>query len=198
MHEDEARQQGFGKIAGVDEAGRGPLAGPVVAAACIIPAGLYIVDVDDSKKLTPEKRRVLYDQITKDERISVGVGVISHEEIDRINILNATIQAMLLAVVQLSMRPDFLLIDGLELLQPQIPCKKIIGGDGKSHAIAAASVIAKETRDRIMVDEHKKWPEYGFDKHKGYGTPEHLAAIKKHGPCPIHRMTFAPMSKKGE
>jgi ribonuclease HII len=196
--EKEARQQGISVIAGIDEAGRGPLAGPVVAAACIIPEGIFIQGVNDSKLLTPQKRYALFEHITSDNRIQYGIGIVSHKEIDQINIYQATIQAMLEAVAKLVCEPEILFIDGLDLPHPKIPRKKIIQGDSKSHSIAAASVIAKETRDRLMVEEHQKWPQYGFDKHKGYGTEEHLKAIEKHGPCPIHRMSFSPFTPKVE
>lgn len=194
-YEKEARQRGITLIAGVDEAGRGPLAGPVVAAACIIPEGIYIQGVNDSKLLTPQKRYALFEHITSDKRIHYGIGIIPHKEIDRINILQATIQAMLEAVAKLVCTPELLFVDGLDLPHPTIPRQKILQGDSKSHLIAAASILAKETRDRLMVEEHQKWPQYGFDKHKGYGTEEHLKAIAEHGPCPIHRMTFAPFRK---
>lgn len=195
VHEIACRLNGQSVIAGIDEAGRGPLAGPVVAAACIIPEGVYIPDVNDSKLLTPQKRYALFEYITTDNRIQIGVGVVCNKEIDRINILQATIQAMLMAVAKLVNKPDVLLVDGLDLPYSEIPSEKIYQGDAKSHSIAAASVIAKETRDRIMKEEHKKWPEYGFEQHKGYGTAAHLEAIEKHGPCPIHRMSFSPLKK---
>lgn len=191
-YENAARQQGFSIIAGIDEAGRGPLAGPVVAAACIIPEGVYVVGVDDSKKLLPKKRQEIFERIMSDNRILFGVGIVSHEEIDSINIYQATIKAMLLAIEKLSIKPDVLLVDGMNLLHPVIPSQKIVQGDGLSHSIAAASIIAKQTRDQLMCQEHEKWPEYGFVRHKGYGTEEHLAAIAKHGPCPIHRLSFSP------
>lgn len=193
IYEIAAQQQGHTVIAGVDEAGRGPLAGPVVAAACIIPMDLLIAGIDDSKKLSPKKRQSLFEQLTKDHRIYFGVGIVSHEEIDRINILQASIQAMLLAVAQLTNKPTYLLVDGLKLPHPTIPSEKILQGDQRSYNIAAASIIAKETRDRLMEEEHKKWPDYGFDKNKGYGTEYHLAALAKHGPCPIHRRSFEPV-----
>lgn len=192
-HENEARQQGFKSIAGVDEAGRGPLAGPVVAAACIVPDGVYIVGVNDSKLLTPIQRKELFFHITEELQLEVGIGIVSHEEIDVVNIFQATKKAMFIAVSQLKSTPDILLVDGLELGYPTIPSKKVIGGDRLSHAIAAASVIAKHTRDQLMVEMHVKWPQYGFDKHKGYGTEMHLEALRVHGPCPIHRRSFEPV-----
>ncbi|MBA3957902.1 MAG: ribonuclease HII [Parachlamydiaceae bacterium] len=189
-YEEAARLQGYSLIAGVDEAGRGPLAGPVVAAACIIPQGIFLAGIDDSKKLSPVQRCEFYEQIMSDSRIHVGVGIVSHQEIDQINILQATIKAMLQAIQALVMSPDCLLVDGLKLEHPTIPSQKIIKGDSLSHSIAAASVIAKETRDRLMVEEDKKWPQYGFKQHKGYGTPAHVEALKRLGPSPIHRLSF--------
>jgi ribonuclease HII len=195
VFESEARQKGYTLVAGIDEAGRGPLAGPVVAAACVIPDGILIPGINDSKQLTPQKRYALFEHITSDARISYGVGMVHAKEIDRINILQATIQAMLQAVAKLLVAPHYLLVDGLKLPHPSIPSQKIVQGDAKSYCIAAASIIAKELRDRHMQEEHLKWPEYGFDRHKGYGTPEHLEALAKHGPCPIHRHSFAPIRK---
>ena len=194
VFEIEERQNGFSSIAGVDEAGRGPLAGPVVAAACMIPADVYLVGINDSKKLTHDERDALYAQILAHDQIKFGIGIICHERIDKINIFQASVQAMLLAVAQLDINPDILFVDGLKLPHPSIPCRKIIGGDALSHSIAAASVIAKVTRDRIMVEYHKKWPQYGFDRHKGYATADHIDNLKEHGPCPIHRMSFEPLN----
>lgn len=191
--ENKARRQGFKLIAGIDEAGRGPLAGPVVAAACIIPKEVLIMGIDDSKKLLPRKRQEIYKQIVNDPRICYSVGLIEPEEIDKINIYQATIQAMLLAIDGLATVPELLFIDGMQIPHPKIPSQKIVGGDALSHSIAAASIIAKETRDRIMVEYHAKWPEYGFDMNKGYGTEGHLTALKKHGPCPIHRRSYEPV-----
>jgi ribonuclease HII len=190
LFEREAIKGGYHKIAGIDEAGRGPLAGPVVAAACIIPKGMLIPQVDDSKKLSPQIRKLLFDQITSNPFLSYGVGIISSEEIDKINILQATILAMIQAIENMVIEPDLLFVDGMELKHATIPCRKIIQGDAKSQSIAAASVIAKETRDCLMREYHKNWPQYGFDKHKGYGTEEHRQKILEHGPCPIHRLTF--------
>lgn len=188
-----AQKQGFKAIAGIDEAGRGPLAGPVVAAACIIPFGLKIKGVNDSKQLTEQSRSDLYNIILENPTILSGIGIVSHQEIDRINIYQATIVAMLQAVAALAAVPDMLLVDGLQLPHPSIPCQKIIKGDCKSQSIAAASIIAKVTRDRIMETFHQEWPQYGFNKHKGYATEQHIEAIKKWGPCPIHRMTYEPL-----
>lgn len=179
-------------IAGIDEAGRGPLAGPVVASACIIPDGIYFPGVNDSKKLLPLKRKLLFEQITSNSQVIYGIGIVSPERIDKINIYRATIQAMLEAVEKLGRQPDYLLVDGLKLPHPTLPSQKIIKGDAKSQSISAASIIAKETRDQLMRGYHLEWPLYGFDEHKGYATSKHLLAIEQHGPCPIHRKTFSP------
>lgn len=180
---------GFTCVAGIDEAGRGPLAGPVTAAAVVLPVGLSITGVDDSKKLTPDKREKLF-EIIMTQAISVGVGIISPAEIDRINILQATRCAMLSAVQQLSPPPDYLLIDGISTINSSIPQKTIKKGDSLSLSIAAASIIAKVTRDRIMVEMESKYPGYGFSGHKGYGSAAHMDAIRRLGPSPIHRLTF--------
>lgn len=195
VYERAFRAKGYRCIAGIDEAGRGPLAGPVVAAACIIPEGVLIPGVNDSKKLSPKKRAEIFEHILSDKRILYGVGMVSSEEIDRINILQATIQAMLQAVSKLEVTPEVLLVDGLKLPYPSMIVEKIIKGDAKSQSIAAASIIAKETRDRLMEEIEAKWPGYGFQKHKGYGTAFHLEALKRLGPCPVHRKTFAPISE---
>ena len=192
-HENAARMNGFQFIAGIDEAGRGPMAGPVVAASCIIPAEVYFPGVNDSKQLTPEERDDLFEIISKDVRIHYGIGVISHEEIDRVNIYQAAMLAMLQSLANLDLRPDFLLVDGLHLQHPEILCEKIIGGDALSQSIAAASILAKVTRDRIMKEYHKIWPLYGFDQHKGYCTHQHIEALIKFGPCQIHRRSFEPV-----
>lgn len=191
-----ARSQGYKRIAGVDEAGRGPLAGPVVAAACIIPQGVFFPGIDDSKKLTHRQREQLFASLTQHPKVQYALGVVNAADIDRINIYQATIQAMLQAVGGLKEAPDYLLVDGMPLFHPTVPSQKIIGGDAKSQSIAAASVLAKVTRDRMALEWEITWPQYGFAKHKGYGTPQHLAAIAEHGPCPIHRMTFAPLTPK--
>lgn len=192
-----ARNRGFSKVAGIDEAGRGPLAGPVVAAACILLVNSKtFVGIDDSKVLNAEKRRFFFEKLTSNKKVIYGVGVASVEEIDTINIFQATKKAMERAVAALSLQPDHLLVDGLDLSYPEISSEKVIGGDARSLSIAAASIIAKETRDRLMLKLHEKYPDYGFDSHKGYGTPQHLAAIKAHGPTPIHRLSFAPLRKE--
>lgn len=184
-----AMGNGFTSVAGIDEAGRGPLAGPVLAAAVILPPGLMIDGVDDSKKLTPDKREKLF-EVIMNSATSVGVGIISPADIDRINILQATREAMLAAVQQLSPQPGYLLIDGISTINSTIPQKTIKKGDSLSLSIAAASIIAKVTRDRIMIEMDTHYPGYGFAGHKGYGSASHLDAIRRLGPSPIHRLTF--------
>jgi ribonuclease HII len=193
LFERRAHGKGYRQIAGIDEAGRGPLAGPVVAAACIVPEHVYLEGVDDSKRLTPNKRQKLYKKIQETPSIIYGIGMVDVLLIDQINILRATLRAMMLAVANLKNRPDYLLIDGSQLPETDIPAESIIEGDSRSVSIATASILAKCTRDALMVQLHDTWPQYGFDQHKGYGTPDHLEAIRKHGPCPIHRMTFEPL-----
>ncbi len=193
QHENDAFKKGYLCIAGVDEAGRGPLAGPVVAAACILPKGLVIDGVDDSKKLTLEQRERFFQFLTQDPEIFYSIGIVEHHVIDQINILQATFVAMLNAVKGLPQKPDYLLVDGNQIPSFSMPAKAIIGGDSLSLSIAAASIIAKVTRDRIMLEHHALYPEYGFDKHKGYGTKTHVEAIRLHGPCPIHRSSFEPI-----
>jgi ribonuclease HII len=188
-YEKAAYGKGFLFVAGIDEAGRGPLAGPVTAAAVILPPGLLIKGVDDSKKLSPDKREKLFDIIMA-LALSVGVGVITAAEIDRINILQATRRAMLEAVHALSPQPDCLLIDGINTIVSYIPQITIKKGDSLSQSIAAASIIAKVTRDRFMIEMDATYPGYGFCGHKGYGSAAHLAAIRTLGPSPIHRLTF--------
>jgi len=189
-YETKAYQNGYEIVAGIDEAGRGPLAGPVVAAVCILPRSRLISRINDSKKLSPKLRDEIFQEFTNDPEIQYGIGIVDSEEIDRINIYQATIQAMLLAVEQLKIQPDYLLVDGLNLMHKTIPSEKIIKGDQLSGSIAAASIIAKETRDRLMVHYHDKWPEYHFNQHKGYGTEIHRRALQKYGFCPIHRRSF--------
>nr|WP_236021849.1 ribonuclease HII [Geomesophilobacter sediminis] len=189
-HEVQAARRGYQRIAGVDEAGRGPLAGPVVAAAVILPPGLMLPGVNDSKQLTAEQREVLFDVIHA-EAVSVGVGIGDHDLIDSINILQATLSAMREAVSKLAPAPDFLLIDGISSVPLNIPQRTVKQGDALSLSIAAASIIAKVTRDRMMVQYDLQYPGYGFASHKGYGAAAHLAAIAELGPCPIHRKTFS-------
>jgi len=176
-------------ICGIDEAGRGPLAGPVVAGAVILPKGLKIPYLNDSKQLSAKRREELFD-IIMEKALAVGVGVASPERIDEINILQATHEAMRQAVAELKVKPQILLNDAVYIPGLNLPQEKIIKGDAKSLSIAAASVIAKVTRDRMMKAYHEIFPEYGFDKHKGYGSKEHIAMIQTLGPCPIHRRSF--------
>lgn len=176
-------------VCGVDEAGRGPLAGPVCAAAVIMPYGIIIDGVNDSKKLTEKKRELLFDTI-KEKSLCYGIAFSDEKEIDEVNILNATFLAMKRAVKSLKIQPDLILVDGNRLPDFDIPAKAIIKGDSLSHSIACASILAKVTRDRLMKELSKKYPEYGFEKHKGYGTKAHYEAIKANGVCEIHRKTF--------
>ena len=180
---------GFRLVAGIDEAGRGPLAGPVVAAAVILPAGLHIKGVNDSKKLSPDTREHLFDTIMS-QALSVGIGMGSPELIDRINILQATRHAMLEAVMQLTPQPDYILIDGISTINSPTHQRTIKKGDSLSLSIAAASIIAKVTRDRLMRELDGIHPGYGFSGHKGYGSALHLEAIRLLGPSPVHRLTF--------
>jgi len=189
VYENKAYASGFKYVAGIDEAGRGPLAGPVVAAAVILPEGLLIEGVNDSKKLSGKKRELLFD-IIKEKAIAYGIGIVDEKIIDEINILNATRKAMAIAVDALKVRPDFMLTDAMRIDEIGIPHLDIVKGDSKSISIAAASILAKVTSDRIMDQYDKKYPEYGFLKHKGYGTAEHINAIKNFGICPIHRITY--------
>jgi len=191
--EQQARLLGYQHIAGVDEAGRGPLAGPVVAAACVIPEDILIDRINDSKQLTSEVRDEIYQNILSLEAVDYGVGIVDALKIDQINILQATFEAMRAAIAVLKLKPDYLLVDGLHVPTMHIPGLALVEGDGKSQSIAAASILAKVTRDRIMSQLHEQWPQYRFKQNKGYGTAEHLEAIQKYGPCPIHRMSFAPL-----
>lgn len=185
-----AVNSGFSCICGVDEAGRGPLAGPVCAAAVILPEGAVIEGLDDSKKLTEKKREGLYD-IIKETAVAYSVAYGTLEEIETVNILEATYLAMNRAIEGLTVKPDFALIDGNRVPRGiKIPCETIVKGDSKSMSVAAASVLAKVTRDRLMLEYDKKYPEYNFKKHKGYGTKEHTELIKHYGPCEIHRLSF--------
>ena len=181
--------EGYKMICGVDEAGRGPLAGPVCAAAVILPKGLELPGLNDSKKLTDKKRRELF-PIIKEQAIAYGIGLASHEEIDEINILQATYLAMERAIAQLEGKADFALIDGNRAKDFGLPVRTVVKGDSLSASIAAASVLAKVTRDDIMLEMAEKYPEYGFEVHKGYGTKAHYEALRNHGHSSIHRMTF--------
>jgi ribonuclease HII len=192
-HEEGLRARGLFLIAGIDEAGRGPLAGPVVAAAVILPDGFTHAMLDDSKKLTEKKRELLYSEITSNKAIRWAFSALDAGEIDRINILRATHEAMRQAARQLE--PEHVLIDGLSVREFPYPQTALVGGDALSFSIAAASIIAKVTRDRFMLEMDAQYPEYGFAKHKGYGTRQHLEALKTHGPCPIHRRTFLPVQQ---
>ena len=176
-------------ICGVDEAGRGPLAGPVCAAAVILPANLEIPGLTDSKKLTDKKRRELY-PIIMEQAIAYGIGFASEKEIDEINILQATFLAMQRAIDQLTVKPDLALIDGNRQKDFGVPSKTVVKGDSLSASIAAASILAKVTRDNLMLEQAETYPQYKFDVHKGYGTKAHYEALREFGPCPIHRMTF--------
>lgn len=184
-----AYQSGYRLIAGVDEAGRGPLAGPVVAAAVIFPPDYHNSEIRDSKLLSPQKRERLHDVIREDA-ITVGLGVVDAVVIDEINILKATLMAMQEALLELSPAPDFLLIDGITPLPLSMPQRTLIKGDSRSVSVAAASIIAKVSRDRIMEIYHRQFPQYNFIKNKGYGTEEHRAVIRRYGPCKIHRRSF--------
>lgn len=189
-HERQLHEKGFKYICGIDEAGRGPLAGPVVIASVIMPEGSMIEGVNDSKKVSEKKRELLYEQIIE-EAISYGVAIIGHDEIDRINILNATKKGLTMSLKELTVKPDIILVDALEHIDTLgIPYESIIKGDAKAYSISAASIIAKVTRDRIMREWATVYPQYGFEAHKGYGTAKHIAAIKEYGLCPIHRKTF--------
>lgn len=181
--------QGYKAICGVDEAGRGPLAGPVFAAAVILPEGLVIEGVTDSKKLSEKKREQLFDVI-KEKAVAYCIASASVEEIEEMNILQADMLAMKRAVEGLSVKADFAMIDGNKTPALEIPCEAIVKGDSKSESIAAASILAKVSRDRLMLELAEKYPQYQFEKHKGYGTKVHREAILEYGPCEIHRMSF--------
>ncbi len=187
--EKELYEEGYKYICGVDEAGRGPLCGPVVAAAVILPEGKCIEGINDSKKLSEKKREKLYDDIMENA-IAVGVGLSDVDVIEDVNILNATKIAMKQAIDNLKIKPDYVLIDGNQMIHIDIKGKTVVSGDAKSESIAAASIIAKVTRDRLLIEYDKKYPEYGFAKHKGYGTKVHVEAIKEYGLTPIHRESF--------
>lgn len=178
-----------GRLCGIDEAGRGPLAGPVVAGAVILPPDLVLWYLNDSKKVTPRRREILYEEIRR-EAVAFGIGVVSEQRIDEINILQATYEAMREAVAVLPETPDMLLVDAVTIPGIAIPQTGIVKGDAKSVSIAAASILAKVTRDHMMEEYDRQYPEYGFAQHKGYGTAAHMAAIRKYGPCPLHRRTF--------
>ncbi|MBR5517688.1 MAG: ribonuclease HII [Clostridia bacterium] len=187
--ENEKKAVGYNLIAGVDEAGRGPLAGPVCVASVILPEGAYLEKINDSKKLTDKVKDKLYDEI-KEKAIAYSIVLVSHEEIDELNILNATFKGMCDAVNGLSVKPDFVLIDGNRIKGMEIPHECVVKGDSKSISIAAASILAKVTRDRYMMELHEKYPQYNFAKHKGYPTKDHYDALKKYGASDVHRKSF--------
>ncbi len=200
--ERELLQQGTLRLAGVDEAGRGPLAGPVVAAAVILPIAWIIdgmpadfTDLNDSKQLTEAQRERFFALLTTRSGIEFAIAESEPAVIDAVNILQATHRAMNAALRQLHPRAAHALVDGLRVKSLVVPQTPVVKGDARSYSIAAASVLAKVTRDRVMVAADARWPEYGFAQHKGYPTPDHLAALAKHGPCPIHRRSFAPMRR---
>lgn len=201
QQESQLKKQGFKLIAGTDEAGRGPLAGPVIAAAVIFDEMVWnmawSLGVDDSKKLTAIERERLFIEI-KNSALSYAVGIVGWRQIDEMGILNASKLAMRQAVMKLNPRPDFILSDAVAINVTDIPQMAIIDGDAKVFSIAAASILAKVTRDRLMMNYHKKYPEYGFAHHMGYGTEIHLKAIAKYGPCQIHRMSFAPFTQNSQ
>lgn len=184
-----ARDAGYRHVCGIDEAGRGPLSGPVVAAACVLEPGTEIPGLNDSKKLTPKKRDLLYDLVIE-RATDFAVGFATPEEVDSINILNATMLAMRRAIAALKEPADYALVDGNCIRDYPIPARAIIKGDSLSMSVAAASILAKVTRDRLCLEDDRQYPMYGFAKHKGYGTAEHIAALRTYGPCPIHRKTF--------
>ncbi len=193
-HERLLWKKGVVHVAGVDEVGRGPLAGPVVAAAVILPEGTVLPGLDDSKAMKPENRDYLFDLI-HEEAVAIGLGSVPAYEIDTINIYQATFKAMRQAIKSLPVKPEQILVDGNRVPESGIPELAIVGGDAASQSIAAASVVAKVTRDREMSQVAKTYPAYGFANHKGYASSEHLKALETNGPCPIHRRSFAPVEK---
>lgn len=197
------RARGVARIAGVDEAGRGPLAGPVVAAAVILPVAWIVqglppalTGLNDSKQLTEAQRERFFAALTTDAAVECTVAQVESEAIDRINILQATHRAMNAALAALARPPEHVLVDGRPVNSLRFPQTALVKGDARSYSIAAASVLAKVTRDRLMAEHDRRWPAYGFAQHKGYGTPEHLAALRAHGPCAIHRRSFAPLKPR--
>lgn len=192
-----ARDEGAKNVAGVDEAGRGPLAGPVVVAAVILPFGIFLPGLNDSKKVAPKKREQLYEEILE-KAVAVRVSIVDEKTIDRVNIYQATMNGMYESILNLDPKPDKVLIDAVELAKLPMPSLSIIKGDAKSASIAAASIIAKVTRDRMMLKYDAEYPQYGFAQHKGYGTAQHIEALEKYGPCPIHRKSFEPVRSMTE
>lgn len=191
-YENELYDKGYKLICGIDEVGRGPLLGPVVTSAVILPVGYYNPEIKDSKKLSEKKREKLFDIITKDA-ISIGIGIVDEKKIDEINIYESTKVAMKMAIDNLSIKPDYVLIDAMKL-DIDIPSNSIIKGDAKSESIAAASIIAKVTRDRMIDEIDKEYPMYDLKNNKGYGTKKHLEALKEYGPCKYHRYSYSPVS----
>jgi len=189
LFESKAIEKGFSYIAGIDEAGRGPLAGPVVSAAVLLPTSFHDPDITDSKKLSPKKRSYLYEKLY-DQAVSIGIGIVDNIEIERINILNASLLSMAISVKNLSPQPDYLLIDGKFRIPTDLPQEPIIRGDALSISIAAASIVAKVSRDMLMERYDQDYPQFGFSRHKGYPTKAHKEAIRTFGCCPIHRRTF--------
>jgi len=196
-YEARAWRTGLVRIAGVDEAGRGPLAGPVVAAAVIIAPERRIKRLADSKLLPPERREELFERI-QERALAIGVGVVDHETIDRINILEATRRAMQEALAGLAVLPELVITDFVSLAGLGCPQRNLVDGDARCASVAAASIVAKVTRDRLMLEADRQFPDYGFARHKGYATPEHLAALDRHGPCALHRRTFSGVWRQGE
>lgn len=196
LPEQELRRQGYECIVGVDEAGRGPLAGPLVVGAAILPFGCKLPSLNDSKKLSAAQRAVLYDEIKK-QALATKTVIVEVADIDRLNIYQSTVQAMYQAVATIGLTPKAALIDAVPLPELTIPSQSLIGGDGLSASIAAASILAKVERDRLMEELAQTYPQYGFQNHKGYGTKEHLTALAKYGPCPIHRTSFEPIKSWG-
>lgn len=188
--------EGFIHIAGVDEVGRGCIAGPVVAAACILPKGYYDTSIKDSKMLSPQQRDAVYSILVKEPKVSYGIGIVSNRDIDRINILKATLLAMQLAINNLPISPDYILIDGNQLPTISVPHRGIIKGDQKSLSIAAASVIAKVTRDNLMREYDELYPMYHLIENKGYPTRKHIEGLDRYGPCAIHRLTYKPVATR--
>jgi ribonuclease HII len=193
--EEHARREGYNWIAGVDEVGRGPLAGPVVACAAVLPPGLELRGLDDSKKLSPAERERIADILFSLEEVFIGTGIVDAATIDRLNILRATHLAMRQALLDLSQHPDYALVDGRPVPELPVPSMAIVKGDGLSASIAAASIVAKVQRDRMMLEYDRIFPGYGFAKHKGYGTFMHVEALGRQGPSPIHRRSFSPVAK---
>jgi ribonuclease HII len=194
-HERALHAQGILRVAGIDEAGRGPLAGPVVVAAVVLPPDYAHPTLNDSKQLTHARREKIFEEILADPRIAWARVIMDHAEIDRLNILEATIEGMRRAALQLVPQPEHVLIDGRPVRPFPLPQTALVKGDAQSLSIAAASVIAKVTRDRLMLEFDARFPQYGFAQHKGYGTALHLQKLREHGPCEIHRKTFAPVAQ---